>query len=127
MATTPGIGKLAAVVQAAMDSLFLSQADSTFEGDYYRSGNTLVKAGVTFLAMPMRASECDGVTVKAGDVKLLMRVNDLGVYAFERAVGDNIQTELQDGNVSFEVIAGAVDFAWVYWTLYCRRNYGQGA
>ena len=115
-----------AMVQAQLDLAFQIHAESVVEGDYYRSGNVLAKSGIHVLAFPLRPVECDGVNLKAGDQKVLLRVNELGIYAFQPTAGDFIATELQDGTVSFHVLSGVVDFAWVYWTLFCRRDLQEG-
>jgi len=116
-----------ALVQAQIDLAFQIHAESVVEGSYYRAGNVLAKAGIHVLAFPLRPVECDGANLKAGDQKVLLRVNELGIYAFQPTLGDFISTELEDGTVTFHVLSGVVDFAWVYWTLFCRRDLQEGA
>ena len=116
-----------ALVQAQIDLMFQLHAESVVEGDYYRSGNVLLKSGIHLLAFPLRPAECDGVILKAGDQKVLLRINELGIYAFQPASGDYIGTELEDGNVVFHVLSGVEDSAWVYWMLFCRRDLNEGA
>ena len=106
--------------KAQMDATFALYGDSVCQGDYYRSGGTLFKAGVTFLVYPLRPAECDGTVLKAGDQKALVRESDLG-QAFQPAAGDYLQAGC--GNAKYDVIAGVLDVTASVWTLFCRRRY----
>jgi hypothetical protein len=109
-----------AITKAHIELAFELYADSVCVGDYRLSGGTLFKTGVEFLVFPVQPGVCDGVVLKVGDQRMLVREADLG-QAFQPVAGDYVQCGC--GNTRYDVIAGVLDLTASLWTLYCRRKY----
>lgn len=108
-----------ALTKAQVDAVFTLHADSVSQGAYYQSGGTMLKPSLTLLVFPLRPGEWDGVMLKPGDLRALIREAELE-KRFQPAAGDYIQTS--SGGPNYEVIAGVLDVTGSVWTVYCRRR-----
>ena len=102
---------------AVWETAFALHAEAVVSGTYYQGGSSL--ASCSALKSVVRAWECDGSVLKAGDEKLHIRVSEVG-KTFQPASGDSF-TET-GGTVFHDVIAGALDPTETVWTLYTRRR-----
>jgi len=118
-----GIGTLKALAVAQLDLAFQIHSECVVTGDYRAAQGPVIKAGAKFLVFPLHPGECDGVNLKPGDQKALVRCTEIGT-AFQPAAGDYVS--VGDGGVVYTVMSGVLDFTGSGWTLYVRRSSGLG-
>jgi len=115
-----GSADIAGAVLAAVNAAFACFAGIVCVGDYTKSGGTVLASGVNFLIAEVPPGDCDGVFVKAGDQRALVRVSEIGT-AFQPAAGDYIACGC--GSTKYTIISGVLDPTQMFWSLFCRRTY----